>query len=135
MRSPRLAPRHPTPFSVSHCASCSDQSQAFLIRYLTTFERGSVADVDADARERAKEAAIGYVKAPLLSTRSNLPQLKAVRDSCGGGGELACFLCGDCASMMRPLYRFTCPTPSGWWGFTLYNHLSETLCFRGGLPE
>ncbi len=59
-------------------AGDSDQSQAFLIRYLTTFESGTVADVDEDARTRAKEAAIGYVKAPLLSTRSNLPQLLAV---------------------------------------------------------
>ena len=43
-----------------------------------TFERGPITDVDADARDRAKQAAIGYVVAPLLSTRSNLPHLLAV---------------------------------------------------------
>jgi hypothetical protein len=55
-----------------------EESQAFLIRYLSTFEGADAATL-AQAREYAKGAAINYVRAPGVSQRSNLPHLAAVR--------------------------------------------------------
>ena len=55
-----------------------DGAQVFLIRYLTTFEGAAAADIDDDAKARARDAAVGFIKAPAVSQRSSLPQLAAV---------------------------------------------------------
>lgn len=68
-------------------AGDAEQAQAFLIRYLTTFE-GDVGAIDDEALARAKDAAVGYVKAPAVSQRSALPQLAVVRGKWGEGGRL-----------------------------------------------
>ena len=52
-------------------------SQAFLIRYLATFEAAG-AEALAEAKEHARDAALGYIRAPALSQRSSLAHLAAV---------------------------------------------------------
>lgn len=59
-------------------AGDSEAAQAFLIRYLTTFEGAGAADIGDEAKARARDAAVGFVKAPAVSQRSALPQLAAV---------------------------------------------------------
>eukprot|EP00158_Paraphelidium_tribonemae_P000103 Partr_v1_DN16839_c0_g1_i1_m28286 putative Component of the eukaryotic translation initiation factor 3 (eIF-3) complex, which is involved in protein synthesis and, together with other initiation factors, stimulates binding of mRNA and methionyl-tRNAi to the 40S ribosome (By similarity) len=59
-------------------AGDAEQAQAFLIRYLATYE-GDVGAIDDEALARAKDAAVGYVKAPAVSQRSALPQLAVVK--------------------------------------------------------
>lgn len=58
----------------------ADAAQVFLIRYLSTFEKDTAA-IDDEALRHAKDAAVGYVKAPAVSQRSALSQLSAVRGS------------------------------------------------------
>ena len=55
----------------------TEQAQAFLIRYLTTFEN-DVSAIDDEALSHAKDAAVRYVNAPAVSQRSALPQLAVV---------------------------------------------------------
>jgi hypothetical protein len=57
----------------------AEQAQAFLIRYLATFESETNPAVVAESREAAREAALGYIRAPAVSQRSALLHLKAVR--------------------------------------------------------
>ena len=59
-------------------AGDAEQAQAFLIRYLSTFEGSAASAIDDEALSHAKDAAIGYVKAPAVSQRSALPQFAAV---------------------------------------------------------
>lgn len=68
-------------------AGDGSSAQAFLIRYLQTFEPSVAADGSSaaaspasleEAKEHAKEAAIGYIRAPALSQRSALAHLAAV---------------------------------------------------------
>lgn len=59
-------------------------AQAFLIRYLSTFEAEAAAgSLSAaaleEAKAHAKEAALGYIRAPALSQRSALAHLAVVR--------------------------------------------------------
>ena len=65
------------------CGSPED-SQGFLIRYLTTLETASEEKLLA-ARPWAKQAALNFIKAPAVSQRSNLSRLSAVR-------SVLCFL-------------------------------------------
>jgi hypothetical protein len=65
-------------------AGDASSAQVFLIRYLQTFEPSagssgapSPAALE-EAKEHAKEAAIGYIRAPALSQRSALAHLAAV---------------------------------------------------------
>lgn len=71
-------------------AGDAEGAQGFLIRYLGTFENDAGA-INDDALGHAKNAALGYVKAPALSQRSALPKLVAVsvvclREGLGGAG-------------------------------------------------
>ena len=63
--------------SVLEKAGDAEQAQVFLIRYLSTFEADGGA-IDDEALGHAKDAAVGYVKAPAVSQRSALPQLAVV---------------------------------------------------------
>lgn len=58
-------------------AGALDDAQTFLIRYLSTLEEAGEAEL-ASARPHAVTAAVNYVKAPVVSQRSNLPALRAV---------------------------------------------------------
>lgn len=58
-------------------ASDAEGAQGFLIRYLSTFENDAAA-IDDEVLQHARDAALGYVKAPALSQRSALAQLAAV---------------------------------------------------------
>lgn len=54
-------------------------AQGFRIRYLQTFEGPEVAPAElAGALEHAREAALGYIRAPALSQRAALAHLAAV---------------------------------------------------------
>lgn len=59
-------------------AGDSEAAQVFLIRFLTTFE-GDAGAIDDAVLQHAKQAAVGFVKAPAVSQRSALAQLSAVR--------------------------------------------------------
>ncbi len=55
-------------------------AQAFLIRYLATFEGPAATPAAlAAAAPHARAAALGYIRAPALSQRSSLAHLAAVR--------------------------------------------------------
>ena len=58
-----------------------EESQGFLIRYLTTLETASEGKL-VEARPWAKQAALNFIKAPAVSQRSNLSRLVAVRNLC-----------------------------------------------------
>ena len=61
---------------------CSDEAQAYLIRYLSTFEDPQIPqDKLLEGRQLARKAAIGYIKAPVISQKSNLPMMRAVSDN------------------------------------------------------
>ena len=55
-----------------------DVAQQYRIQFLGTFQ-GEPADVLAQAKDAAVTAALGYFKAPVVSQKSNLPTLDAVR--------------------------------------------------------
>lgn len=58
-------------------AGSAQEAQAFLIRYLATFEHAAPAALE-EAKEHARDAALGYIRAPALSQRSALAHLAAV---------------------------------------------------------
>jgi hypothetical protein len=61
-------------------AGDSAAAQAFLIRYLATFEGAAATPAAlAAAAPHARAAALGYIRAPALSQRSSLAHLAAVR--------------------------------------------------------
>ena len=51
--------------------------QAFLIRYLSTFEKADAATIE-EAKAHARDAALGYIRAPNLSQRAALAHLASV---------------------------------------------------------
>lgn len=79
---------------VSAKAGDAAQGQAFLVRYLSTFDKADAATLE-EAKEHAREAALGYIRAPNLAQRIALAHLAAVRGAAqswrrrGGGGALS----------------------------------------------
>lgn len=72
--------------------------QAFLIRYLATFEAeaaaGSLSTAALEeAKGHAKDAALGYIRAPALSQRSALAHLAVVSSACVYFFRDPCYLC------------------------------------------
>eukprot|EP01138_Halocafeteria_seosinensis_P014838 gb/GECG01015148.1/.p1 GENE.gb/GECG01015148.1/~~gb/GECG01015148.1/.p1 ORF type:complete len:338 (+),score=46.89 gb/GECG01015148.1/:1-1014(+) len=58
----------------------NDEAQAYLIRYLSTFEDPRLDENELlEGRQLARKAAIGYIKAPVISQKSNLPLMRAVQ--------------------------------------------------------
>jgi hypothetical protein len=73
-------------------AGDSEGGQAFLIRYLATFEADTAA-IDDEALAHARDAAVGFVKSPAASQRSALPRLAVVRVWGGAGWGMCVCLC------------------------------------------
>lgn len=85
--------------------------QAFLIRYLSTFEAeaaaGSLsAPALEEAKAHAKEAALGYIRAPALSQRSALAHLAVVSRSRSCRSLGCCARC--CAKLCTAELRAVC---------------------------
>lgn len=59
-------------------AGYADEAQDFLIRFLSTFQ-GESPEVLRTVRDQARAAAVGYIKAPVVSQYSNLPALDAAQ--------------------------------------------------------
>lgn len=62
-------------------AGNAEDAQAFLIRYLMTFEKeehASPAELEA-SKEHAVAAALGFIRAPAVSQRSNLSHLRVIQ--------------------------------------------------------
>jgi hypothetical protein len=92
----------------------SEQAQAFRIRYLSTFEGPRAADIDDEALAAARQAAVGFVKAPAVSQRSALPQLAAVSAEACASGRLAVETCAfPVADDSTLCICFTCRSPRG----------------------